>query len=68
MQATEVFACVRILSEAVAGPPLHVCRYREDGGKERIPQHPLYNLFHNETNPEMISFVFRETLMGHLLL
>ena len=68
MQTTAVFACVRILAEAVAGLPLHVYRYREDGGKERIPQHPLYNLFHNETNPEMTSFVFRETLMSHLLL
>ena len=68
MQTTAVFACVRILAEAVAGLPLHVYRYREDGGKERIPQHPLYNLLHNEPNPEMTSFVLRETLMSHLLL
>jgi HK97 family phage portal protein len=68
MQTTAVFACVRILAEAVAGLPLHVYQYLEDGGKERIPQHPLYNLLHNETNPEMTSFVFRETLMSHLLL
>ncbi len=68
MQTTAVFACVRILAEAVAGLPLHVYRYRGDGGKERVPQHPLYNLLHNETNPEMTSFVFRETLMSHLLL
>jgi len=39
-----------------------------DGSKERIPQHPLYYLLHNEPNPEMTSFVFRETLMSHLLL
>lgn len=68
MQTTAAFACVRILAEAVAGLPLHVYRYRDDGGKERIPQHPLYNLLHNEPNPEMTSFVFRETLMSHLLL
>lgn len=30
--------------------------------------HPLYYLLHDESNPEMTSFVFRETLMGHLLL
>ena len=30
--------------------------------------HPLYYLLHNEPNPEMTSFVFRETLMSHLLL
>lgn len=68
MQTTAVYACVRILAEAIAGLPLHVYRYRMDGGKERIPQHSLYYLLHNEPNPEMTSFVFRETLMSHLLL
>ena len=68
MQTTAVYACVRILAEAIAGLPLHVYRYRMDGGKERIPQHPLYYLLHNEPNPEITSFVFRETLMSHLLL
>lgn len=68
MQTTAVYACVRILSEAVAGLPLHIYRYRSDGGKERIPLHPLYHLLHDEPNPEMTSFVFRETLMSHLLL
>lgn len=68
MQTTAVYACVRILAEAVAGLPLHVYRYRSDGGKERIPFHPLYHLLHDEPNPEMTSFVFRETLMSHLLL
>lgn len=68
MQTTAVYACVRILAEAIAGLPLHIYRYKLDGGKERIPQHPLYYLLHNEPNPEMTSFVFRETLMSHLLL
>jgi HK97 family phage portal protein len=68
MQTTAVYACVRILSEAIAGLPLHLYRYRSDGGKEKIPSHPLYYLLHDEPNPEMTSFVFRETLMGHLLI
>jgi HK97 family phage portal protein len=68
MQTTAVYACVRILGEAVAGLPLHVYQYRSDGGKERITNHPLYYLLHDEPNPEMTSFVFRETLMSHLLL
>jgi len=68
MQSAAVYACVRILSEAIASLPIHVYRFRLDGGKERIPQHPLYYLLHNEPNPEMTSFVFRETLMSHLLL
>ncbi len=68
MQMTAVYSCVRILAEAVAGLPLHLYRYTSDGGKEKAVDHPLYLLLHDEPNPEMSSFVFRETLMTHLLL
>ena len=68
MQMTAVYSCVRILSEAVAGLPLHLYRYTDNGGKEKVVDHPLYFLLHDEPNPEMTSFVFRETLMTHLLL
>ena len=68
MQMTAVYSCVRILAEAVAGLPLHLYRYKEDGGKEKALDHPLYLLLHDEPNPETSSFVFRETLMTHLLL
>ncbi len=68
MQMTAVYACVRILSEAIAGLPLHLYRYKPDGGKEKAIDHPLYLILHDEPNPEMSSFVFRETLMTHLLL
>ena len=68
MQMTAVYSCVRILAEAVAGLPVHLYRYTESGGKEKAIDHPLYLLLHDEPNPEMSSFVFRETLMTHLLL
>jgi len=69
MQTTAVYACVRILAEAVAGLPLHVYRYKQNsGGKERLAGHSLYRLLHDAPNPEMTSFIFRETLMSHLLL
>lgn len=68
MQMTAVYSCVRILSEAVAGLPLQIYKYTDDGGKEKAIDHPLYHLLHDEPNPEMSSFVFRETLMTHLLL
>ena len=35
MQMTAVYACVRILSEAIASLPLHVYRYTDTGGKEK---------------------------------
>lgn len=67
MQMTAVYACVRILSEAIAGLPLHLYRYKE-GSKEKALGHSLYRVLHDEPNPEMTSFIFRETLMTHLLL
>jgi len=74
MQMTAAYACVRILAEAIASLPLHVYRYSDTGdpsragSKEKAVQHPLYNILHDEPNPEMSSFSFRETLMTHLLL
>ena len=68
MQMTAVYSCVRILAEAIAGLPLHLYRYNDKGGKEKALDHSLYRVLHDEPNPEMSSFVFRETLMTHLLL
>lgn len=67
MQTTAVYACVRILAETIASLPLHTYKYTETG-KEKAIEHPIYNLLADEPNPEMTSFVFRETLMSHLLL
>jgi HK97 family phage portal protein len=68
MQMTAVYSCVRILSEAIAGLPLFVYRYGGNGSKEKYLDHPLWRVLHDEPNPEMTSFVFRETMMNHLLL
>ena len=48
MQVTAVYACVRILAEAIAGLPLNVYHYRPDGSKEKLYDHPLYHLLHDE--------------------
>jgi HK97 family phage portal protein len=67
MQTSAVYACVRILAESIASLPVHIFRHREDGGREKVIGHPLYYLLHDEPNPEMTSFIFRETLMAHVL-
>ena len=67
MQIAAVYACVRILAESVAGLPLHLYRYR-GGRKEKAFDNPMYKLLHDEPNPEMSSYTFRETMMAHLLL
>lgn len=65
MQTTAVYACVRILAETIASLPLHTYTFSESG-KEKARGHPLYTLLSDSPNSEMTSFVFRETLMGHL--
>ncbi|MFM1581395.1 phage portal protein [Helcococcus bovis] len=67
MTMSAVYACVRILSETIASLPLHVYEYTNLGSTKAI-KHPLYKILHDEPNSEMTSFIFRETLMTHLLL
>jgi HK97 family phage portal protein len=67
MQTTAVYACVRILAETIASLPLHTYK-RIDKGKEKAVDHDLYYLLHDAPNSEMTSFIFRETMMSHLLL
>ena len=67
MQSTAVYACMRILTESIVGLPLHLYKYNGNG-KKMVVNHSLYRLLHDEPNPDMTSFVFRETLMSHLLL
>lgn len=68
MQVAAVYACVRVLSEAVASLPLDIYRYSDGKGSERADDHPLHKLLRYEPNPEMTSFTFREVSMTHLLL
>lgn len=67
MQVIAVYACVRILAESVASLPFHIYERVGDDAK-KAADHPLYPVIHDEPNPEMTSFVFRETMMAHLLL
>ena len=68
MQNTAVYACVRVLAESLATLPLHLYQLTDDGGKQRVNDHSLSFLLHDAPNPEMTSFIFRETMMTHLLL
>ena len=68
MQMTAVYACVRILAESVASLPLHLYEKGDDGNRVKAEDHPLYLLLHDEPNPEMTSFIFRDVMQTHLLL
>lgn len=68
MRVTAVLACVRVLAETIASLPLHIYRRLPNGGKEKVPDHPLYNLLHLRPNDLQTSFEWREMLQGHLAL
>jgi phage portal protein BeeE len=67
LEATAIWAAVRMISSTVATLPLPVFRH-VDGGKERAREHPAYSILHDRPNPEQSSFSFREMMMAHLLL
>ena len=68
MQTTAVYAAVRILAESIASLPLHVYEKGKDGNRIKAEELNLFYLLHDKPNPEMTSFIFRETLMTHILL
>ncbi len=68
MRVTAVYACVRILSWTLASLPLPIYRRLQPRGKERVPEHQLYTILHDEPNPEQTSFQFRSLIMAHALL
>lgn len=67
VQLTTVYACVRVIAETIASLPFSVYEQTE-GGSVKAKDHPLQRLLHDEPNPEMTSFAWRETMLTHLLL
>ena len=66
LQYSAVYAAVRLLSESVASLPLHTYE-RLDEGKQRANAHPVATMLSTSVNPQLSSYAFRETLMGHVL-
>ena len=67
IQMSTVYACVRVIAETIASLPLHVYQNQGEGSVKAL-EHPLYPILHDEPNSEMTSFVWRETMLAHLLL
>lgn len=57
-------AAVKIIAESVATLPLPLYR-RITNGRYRDFRHPLYSVLHDQANPEMTAFEFREILTAH---
>ena len=67
LQASAVYACVRLLSSAVASVPVHVYE-RLARGRRAATAHPVDWLLHEEPNPLMSSVALRELMQLHLCL
>lgn len=67
IQVSAVYACIRVIAETVASLPFSVYEQNEKGSQKAL-NHPLFHLLHDEPNPEMTSFIWREAMLAHLLL
>lgn len=70
LQLSTVFACVRLISNAIATMPLFLYERTETNGREtrRVArENPLYTLLHDSPNADMTSFEFRRCLSIRLL-
>lgn len=68
LQVSTVMACVRVIAEGIAQPPLKVFRPNGSGGREEARNHPLWPLLYRRPNGLQTSFEFRETLAYHAAL
>ena len=66
MKYTAVFACVRVLAEALAGTPVMLYRKKENGDRETRNDLAIYDILHNQPNDEMSPFNYKETCMVSL--
>ncbi len=63
-----VWACLKVVSEDIAGLPWRVMERRAGGkGSDEVPEDPSDWLLHTQANPETPAFQFRETLIAHAL-
>lgn len=63
-----VFACMTVIAGTLGTVPLPFYRRLLAGGKERAREHQLYEILHDQPNPEMTSVEWREAMQGWLVL
>lgn len=68
MRVAAVYACVRIISGAVATLPLHIKRRVDDRTREDASNDPLWKVLRRKPNRWQTPSQFRRMLQAHLLL
>ncbi|RDH41603.1 phage portal protein [Zooshikella ganghwensis] len=67
MCVSAVYACVRLISGAIATLPFEVFR-KEGSSRKKDASHSLYGILRKQPNPKVSSVVFWETACTHILL
>lgn len=68
MNVASVFACVRIISNAIAMCPLLLYRRELSGRETEAKDHPVYYLLRHRPNRFQTPFEFKQLVAHHLLL
>ena len=68
LQNDTVWACVKLISEAVSTLPLGFYERKADGGRVSASEHPLYELLHNQPNARMSAVNYWQAVSASLLL
>ncbi len=68
LNLSDVWACVRVISETGGILPWFVYRRVGENGRERAPDHEAYSLLHDAPNPDMGAMTWKETMLAHCLL
>lgn len=68
LQLATAMACVRLLSQTIATLPLSIYRRLGDGGRKAMPDHPLYELLHDQPNADMTAVDFWQVVVAWMLL
>jgi len=64
-----VWAAVKVMSDTIASLPLFLFRRDANGqDKHKATSHPLFRLLHDQPNPMMTSYQWRNVMMLHALL
>jgi HK97 family phage portal protein len=68
LKASAVYACVALIAETIAAMPLITYRRLPSGDRERVPNHPLYSVLHDQPNRDQTAFEFWEMMLGHAMM
>lgn len=67
-KASAVYACVALIAETLAAMPLITYRRLANGDRERVPNHPLYSVLHDQPNRDQTAFEYWEMMVGHAMM